>query len=85
MYCLFLSLCKVLCRVDRVGGTTEHTNTHVAVDEREFQYKRRSNLCGAPPHSIHAKVLGPQLGNMCQLTLGGPVDNSLSQEQVVAT
>lgn len=60
-------------------------NTHTDADERKFQYKRWSDLCCAPPCSIQAKVLGPQLGNMCQPTLGGPLNNSLSQEQVAAT
>ncbi len=55
------------------------------MDERKFQYKRWGDLCSAPPCSIQAKVLGPQPGNMCQPTLGGPVNNGLSQEQVVVT
>ncbi len=55
------------------------------MDERKFQYKSWGDLCCAPPCSIQAKVLGPQLGNVCQPTLGGPVNNGLSQEQVVVT
>lgn len=30
-------------------------------------------------------MLSPPLGNMCQPTLGGPLNNGLSQEQVVVT
>lgn len=31
------------------------------------------------------KCSAPQLGNMCHPTLGGPVNNGFSQEQVVVT
>lgn len=34
---------------------------HGHMAERKFQYKRWGDLCGAPPCSIQAKVLGPQL------------------------
>lgn len=76
-------------RIGKVGNSIEHTHTHTRahtdMDERKFQYKRCGDLCCAPPCSIQAKVLGPELGNMCQPTLSGPVNNGLSQEQVAVT
>ena len=79
--------------VDIAGNSIEHTRTlreregerERERDKRRFQRKRWGDLCCAAPCSIQAKVLGPQLGNMCQPTLGGPVNNGLSQEQVVVT
>jgi len=63
-----------------------HTNTHTYVDEIKFQNKSCGDSMSWPRLvPSEANVLGPRLGNGCQPTLGGPVNNGPSQEQVVVT
>lgn len=79
-HCFFWSIFFPFCFCELLGEPIQGHR-----DKRKFGYKMCCDLCCAPPCSIWAKVLGPQLGNMCQTTLGRPVNNGLGQEQVVVS